>query len=105
MAPWSPRPTALSPYSYAGHDDHGHDHEGHDHEAHEHEHEHEHEHADHGDDHAGHDHGDRDPHAWQDMHQAEVYIANIRDGLIAADADNADAYRANAEQSTGNSRG
>ena len=32
------------------------------------------------------------------MQQAEVYIANIRDGLIAADADNADAYRANAEQ-------
>ncbi|MGO3157926.1 MAG: metal ABC transporter solute-binding protein, Zn/Mn family, partial [Halomonadaceae bacterium] len=48
--------------------------------------------------HADHDHGDEDPHAWQDMHQAEVYIANIRDGLIAADADNADAYRANAEQ-------
>ncbi|MGP9686920.1 metal ABC transporter solute-binding protein, Zn/Mn family [Halomonas sp. AOP25-F1-15] len=82
----------IEPLSYAGHDDHGHDHEGHDHEAHEHE------HADHGDDHAGHDHGDEDPHAWQDMHQAEVYIANIRDGLIAADADNADAYRANAEQ-------
>lgn len=76
----------IEPLAFAGHDEHGHDEHGHDdhdsgHEAH-----------------ADHDHGDEDPHAWQDMHQAEVYIANIRDGLIAADADNADAYRANAEQ-------
>jgi zinc/manganese transport system substrate-binding protein len=32
------------------------------------------------------------------MQQAKVYIANIRDGLIAADSDNADDYRANAER-------
>ena len=74
----------IEPLAFAGHDDHGHDDHGHD---------------DHGhDDHDGHDHGDEDPHAWQDMQQAKVYVANIRDGLIAADADNADAYRANAEQ-------
>ena len=87
----------IEPLAFAyehGHDDHGHD----DHDDHGHD---EHGHDDHDSDHeahADHDHGDEDPHAWQDMHQAEVYIANIRDGLIAADADNADAYRANAEQ-------
>ncbi|WP_235041012.1 metal ABC transporter solute-binding protein, Zn/Mn family [Vreelandella profundi] len=84
----------IQPLSYAGHDDHDHEHdhshEGHDHEAHAHD--------EHSDDHAGHDHGDEDPHAWQDMRQAEVYIANIRDGLIAADADHEDEYRANAER-------
>ena len=76
----------IEPLSFAAHEEHGHD----DHDEHDHE--------EHADEHAGHDHGNQDPHAWQDMHQAEVYIANIRDGLIAADADNADAYRANAEQ-------
>ncbi|MGP9592039.1 metal ABC transporter solute-binding protein, Zn/Mn family [Halomonas sp. H2] len=89
----------IEPLAFAGHDEHGHDDHGHDdHDDHGHD---EHGHDDHDSDHeahADHDHGDEDPHAWQDMHQAEVYIANIRDGLIAADADNADAYRANAEQ-------
>ena len=33
----------------------------------------------------GHDHGAVDPHAWQDVANAKVYIANIRDALIAAD--------------------
>ncbi|WP_339934789.1 metal ABC transporter solute-binding protein, Zn/Mn family [Vreelandella glaciei] len=75
------------------HDDHGHDEHGHEEHGHD-----DHGHDDHADDHAGHDHGNQDPHAWQDMHQAGVYVANIRDGLVAADADNADAYRANAEQ-------
>ncbi|MGE6607520.1 metal ABC transporter solute-binding protein, Zn/Mn family [Halomonas sp. NPDC076908] len=74
----------IEPRSFAEHEEHD-DHE-------------EHGHDDHANEHAGHGHGNQDPHAWQDMHQAEVYIANIRDGLIAADADNADAYRANAEQ-------
>jgi len=72
----------------AAHDDHGHDeHDEHD------------EHDDHDshDDHEGHDHGDDDPHGWQDLGLGSVYVANIRDGLIAADPDNAEAYRANAE--------
>jgi len=47
-------------------------------------------------DHEGHDHGDIDPHGWQDLGLGSVYVANIRDGLIAADPDNAEAYRANA---------
>ncbi|MGQ7262447.1 metal ABC transporter solute-binding protein, Zn/Mn family [Vreelandella sp. V005] len=76
----------VEPLAFAGHDEHGH--EGHGHEGH----------GDHADEHTGHDHGNEDPHAWHDMQQAKVYVANIRDGLIAADADNEDAYRANAEQ-------
>ncbi|OJA06398.1 metal ABC transporter solute-binding protein, Zn/Mn family [Halomonas sp. QHL1] len=93
----------IEPLAFAGHDEHGHDdhdhgHEDHDHDDHGHD-DHGHDEHDHGhEEHADHEHGDEDPHAWQDMHQAEVYISNIRDGLIAADADNADAYRANAEQ-------
>jgi zinc/manganese transport system substrate-binding protein len=48
--------------------------------------------------HDGHDHGPLDPHAWQDLGLGEVYVDNIRDGLIAADPAHADAYRANAER-------
>src|SRR6201997_2302664 len=33
----------------------------------------------------GHDHGRADPHAWQSVANAKVYVANIRDALIAAD--------------------
>lgn len=47
-----------------------------------------------------HDHGqnseDADPHAWQSVANAKIYVANIRDGLIAADATGADVYRSNA---------
>lgn len=39
----------------------------------------------------------QDPHAWQSIANAKIYIANIRDGLIRVDPDGADAYRANAE--------
>jgi len=52
---------------------------------------------DHGD-HDGHDHGDLDPHGWQDLAVGKHYVANIRDGLIEADPDNAEAYAANAER-------
>jgi zinc/manganese transport system substrate-binding protein len=37
-----------------------------------------------------------DPHAWQSIANAEIYVANIRDGLIAVDPAGAVAYRANA---------
>jgi zinc/manganese transport system substrate-binding protein len=37
-----------------------------------------------------------DPHAWQDVANAKIYVAEIRDALIAADPQGADAYRANA---------
>ena len=37
-----------------------------------------------------------DPHAWQSVANAKVYVGNIRDGLIAADPAGKDAYTANA---------
>jgi zinc/manganese transport system substrate-binding protein len=40
--------------------------------------------------------GSADPHAWQSVENAEIYVANIRDALLAADPANAAAYRANA---------
>lgn len=52
---------------------------------------------DHGHGHGhGHDHGDLDPHAWQDVANAKIYVTNIRDALIAADAAGKDIYEANA---------
>ncbi|MFD1331857.1 metal ABC transporter substrate-binding protein [Methylopila musalis] len=51
---------------------------------------------DHGHAHKGHDHGGIDPHAWQSVANAKVYVANIRDALIAADPDGRAAYEANA---------
>jgi len=38
-----------------------------------------------------------DPHAWQSIANAKIYVANIRDALIAADPEGASAYRANAD--------
>lgn len=37
-----------------------------------------------------------DPHAWQDVANAKIYVAEIRDALIAADPQGAEAYRGNA---------
>jgi zinc/manganese transport system substrate-binding protein len=38
-----------------------------------------------------------DPHAWQSVVNAKVYVANIRDALAAADPADAAAFRANAD--------
>lgn len=46
--------------------------------------------------HEGHHHGDQDPHAWQSVGNAKIYVANIRDALIAADPAGKDTYTANA---------
>jgi len=54
-------------------------------------------HEEHAEDH-DHDHGDMDPHAWQDLANGEIYVANIRDGLIAADPGGKAIYEANAEK-------
>jgi zinc/manganese transport system substrate-binding protein len=43
-----------------------------------------------------HDHGAVDPHAWQDVANVKLYVANIRDALAAADPDGKDAYTARA---------
>jgi zinc/manganese transport system substrate-binding protein len=45
----------------------------------------------------GHDHGKLDPHAWQSIEAAKVYVGNIRDGLATVDPAGAAAYRANAD--------
>ena len=37
-----------------------------------------------------------DPHAWQNVGNAKIYVANIRDAVVAADPPGAAAYRANA---------
>jgi zinc/manganese transport system substrate-binding protein len=37
-----------------------------------------------------------DPHAWQDLANGKIYVANIRDGLIAADPAGKAVYEANA---------
>src|SRR3569832_74598 len=39
---------------------------------------------------------DADPHAWQSVANAEKYVANIRDALVAADPPDADVFRQNA---------
>jgi zinc/manganese transport system substrate-binding protein len=41
--------------------------------------------------------GAADPHAWQSVAYARIYVANIRDALVAADPADAAAFRANAE--------
>jgi zinc/manganese transport system substrate-binding protein len=40
----------------------------------------------------GHHRGDIDPHAWQSVANAKVYVGNIRDALIAADTSGKTAY-------------
>jgi zinc/manganese transport system substrate-binding protein len=40
---------------------------------------------------------DADPHAWQAVDNAKVYVANIRNALAAADPAGSEQYRANAE--------
>jgi zinc/manganese transport system substrate-binding protein len=37
-----------------------------------------------------------DPHAWQSVHNAEIYVSNIRDGLMRADPQGSATYEANA---------
>jgi zinc/manganese transport system substrate-binding protein len=41
--------------------------------------------------------GSDDPHAWQSVANAKIYVGNIRDALVAADPASAQVLRANAE--------
>ena len=44
---------------------------------------------------------DADPHAWQSVANAKIYVANIRDALVAADPADAEVFRANAKDYLG----
>jgi len=44
---------------------------------------------------------DADPHAWQSVPNVKIYVANIRDALIAADPAAAAVFRANADRYLG----
>jgi zinc/manganese transport system substrate-binding protein len=44
----------------------------------------------------GHDHGGADPHAWQSVANAKLYVGNIREGLVKADPAGQATYEANA---------
>lgn len=46
--------------------------------------------------HDDHDHGEIDPHAWQSVPNVKIYVANIRDALMAADPAGSADYEANA---------
>lgn len=48
-----------------------------------------------------HDHGELDPHAWQDLANGRLYVANIARALAAADPAHADDYRRRAESYDG----
>lgn len=85
---------------HRGHHRGEHDHSEHDHGEHDHgEHDHgaddhsDHAHADHG----GHDHGPINPHAWQSVANARVYVANIAAALCRVDAAGCDGYRGRAK--------
>ncbi len=46
--------------------------------------------------HEGHDHGAYDPHAFQSISNAKIYVKNIADAFCTADAANCDSYKTNA---------
>ena len=74
---------------HAGKDDHDDDHGDEDDHAAKDDH-----HDDHADEH-GHDHGAFDPHAWQDLANAVIYVDNITAALAKTDPANASAYYGN----------
>ena len=49
----------------------------------------------------GHDRGGIDPHAWQSVANAKIYVGNVRDALIEADGSGEPAYRAAAASYSG----
>ena len=44
------------------------------------------------------EHGEADPHAWHDVSRAMVMVEAVRDALVEADPENAEAYRDNAKE-------
>ncbi|WP_019173633.1 zinc ABC transporter substrate-binding protein AztC [Pseudaminobacter salicylatoxidans] len=53
-----------------------------------------------GESHGHHHHGDTDPHAFQSIANAKIYVKNIADAFCVADAQGCDSYKANAEAYT-----
>ena len=51
--------------------------------------------------HEGHDHGNVDPHAFQSIANAKIYVANVADAFCAADAAGCETYKANATRYAG----
>lgn len=79
--------------------DEHHSHEGHGHDDHDHRHAQEHaglHDHDHAKEHAHH-HGEYDPHAWQSVRNAQVYVHNIAKAFCAADEAGCPSYQANAK--------
>ena len=74
-------------------EDEDHDHEG---DADDHDHEQEDEDHDHADEDGHHHHGAFDPHAWQSVANAEIYVKNVEAAFCAADPDGCETYSANA---------
>ena len=74
------------------HDDHGDEDDHHDDHGDEDDH-----HDDHSDAHHGHDHGEYDPHAWQSLKLAAVYVENITEALSAESPAHEADFRARAE--------
>ncbi len=91
----------MTPLAFEGGDEHAHESAGGHGDHHDHDHSH-----DHGSAHDEapaaepaheHSHGSQDPHAWQSLSQAQVYIRNISQGLSQADPANADYYQQRAQ--------
>ncbi len=49
----------------------------------------------------GHDHGHYDPHAWQSVPNAQVYVRNLAQALCGVDAPGCESYRARAQAYAG----
>ena len=75
----------IEPMAVEDGDDHGHDRDHREGESAE----------GHGDGHDGHHHGAFDPHAWQSLRHAAVYVDNITAALATADPDNAGTFYRN----------
>jgi zinc/manganese transport system substrate-binding protein len=76
-----PLKNAEEEHDHASGEEHKHEGEGHEHEGH-------------------HDHGAYDPHAFQSISNAKIYVQNIADAFCTADAANCDTYKTNAADYT-----
>ncbi|NYT68884.1 metal ABC transporter solute-binding protein, Zn/Mn family [Pusillimonas noertemannii] len=82
---------AEDEHEHDNHEDHDHDHDHAQEHTDSHDHGHAKEHAHH------HHHGEYDPHAWQSVRNAQVYVTNIAKAFCAADAAGCPSYQANAK--------